>query len=986
MTRSRSILRHTWLLAVLLAWSCAASPPSIPADDVDAAFRLLDDARDRARTDPALGVAERVVRLTRLGLWEEAETVLAQAQPGPDVDAAAAMLSFRRHRYDEAEARVRRALGADPSHREARLMQIRLAIQAWTLDEAAALAEAMLAEHSRDEEAALLLGRVRLLEKRYDEALGWARRVQRWNRRNAEAHLLEADVRFWDQDPAGAEPALVRALELDPFDPDARFGYGYAIWRRVDATQLDAMAAQWTLALEVDPLHYVTHWHWGNGHTNLTYADYAHPTDSIVRTRLARAHDRIAANRIDEAIALTRELEREYPESVLPALTRGSAFYMAYEMDRAARLDSAHATFAAILDRKPNYGPAHNGLAAVIKQWQLGYLASFDSLTTAIEAVPLPDDPIFDEFFRDVAAYPGDRVRKMARQQLGPSIAYLPLLHRLDRSYSIPPLHIDLAEAMGNPSLRTRTTFDNRQWMDIRGIGGGAAGIEYVERGSHWERNVLLHEFVHLFHSQVLTDAEVRRIRELYHAAVEADRALDYYAANNEHEFMAQAYEAYVSPVKAHPLNHKAMNTHDDLLEKDPETYAFIDSMVVRQRAYLDGDLSALASNWAEAYVRLSERARRVDQGGSPAARRRAAAFLDSALVHDPDYLPAMLSYAALERTHGNLAEAERWLERAAALDPAYAPIHAARAELVAARAEAGEVDADRALEEQVAHYIRALELEGDLAERAQLNATLRTLYWSHGRIAEAVEVAEAYVREAPTLSTYLRDRRDEAAAFANELRGFAGAVTETLPFFAALVEKKPQHYELRRQYADALAAAGRHAEAVETLEAAQRILAAGGHPRVDFMVQIAEIEAARGDLEAARSAIAPVLEGTVRAPAGDPRYLRVLAALGESEHLAREVIRMDRGRTPADAAEAAYTRGWIAEHAGEYDDARLHYADALDANEYHHAARLRLIGLLLREDRGAEVDMIITRAEALPLPPEAGFRARVQGEVAVER
>ncbi|MDZ7807323.1 MAG: hypothetical protein U5K71_09415 [Gracilimonas sp.] len=40
----------------------------------------------------------------------------------------------------------------------------------------------------------------------------------------------------------------------------------------MDATQLDNMAGQRNLAFEVNPLHYLTHWHFGNGHTNLTYA------------------------------------------------------------------------------------------------------------------------------------------------------------------------------------------------------------------------------------------------------------------------------------------------------------------------------------------------------------------------------------------------------------------------------------------------------------------------------------------------------------------------------------------------------------------------------------------------------------------------------------------------------------------------------------------------------------------------------------------
>src|SRR5699024_6950408 len=96
------------------------------------------------------------------------------------------------------------------------------------------------------------------------------------------------------------------------------FRYGYAIWRRVDATLLDEMAAQWNFALEINPLHYLTHWHFGNGHTNLTYADYAQPNDSIVQARLDKADQLVAQGNLDKAIAITRQVGHEYTKSVIP--------------------------------------------------------------------------------------------------------------------------------------------------------------------------------------------------------------------------------------------------------------------------------------------------------------------------------------------------------------------------------------------------------------------------------------------------------------------------------------------------------------------------------------------------------------------------------------------------------------------------------------------------------------------------------------------
>src|SRR5690606_12118203 len=240
MTRAPRLLSGA-LLVLLAACSGRAPVPEAPplpaevVDDVAVARSLLEAERERLREGRGMAPADRIRRMAELGMWEEAEALLAGSRGDAEVRLAEAELRLRQHRYREAEGLVEAVLAARPAHRAARLARARLHVQAWRLGEAAALATDLLRRNPRDEGAALLLGRIRLLEKDYDEALRLALEVQGWNPRSADAYLLEADARFWDQDPAGAEAPLARALALDPFDPDARFGYGYAIWRRVDA-------------------------------------------------------------------------------------------------------------------------------------------------------------------------------------------------------------------------------------------------------------------------------------------------------------------------------------------------------------------------------------------------------------------------------------------------------------------------------------------------------------------------------------------------------------------------------------------------------------------------------------------------------------------------------------------------------------------------------------------------------------------------------
>ncbi len=233
------------------------------------------------------------------------------------------------------------------------------------------------------------------------------------------------------------------------------------------------------------------------------------------------------------------------------------------------------------------------------------YLSDNEQIEKDISEVSIPEkwQTVFRNVFPDMTQYPSSRVEKMVWSQLFSSKAYLPMLNSLERKFVIPPLHVDLATAMHNPWFKTGVVFDNRQWMDIRGVGSGATGIEYVERGAHFERNVTLHEFAHLFHFTVLTDSETRRIRQLYFEAMRDGKTIDYYSANNEAEYFAQAYTAYFSEKRIHPQNHKSMNTATDLKQKNPEMYAFVDSLVQKSEAFMNGNERILDDNWAQTYT-----------------------------------------------------------------------------------------------------------------------------------------------------------------------------------------------------------------------------------------------------------------------------------------------------------------------------------------------------------------------------------------------
>ncbi|MDR2809408.1 MAG: tetratricopeptide repeat protein [Tannerellaceae bacterium] len=940
-------------LLILLFFSaslCTCTHPRGEVEDTALCFALLEKERSELSGQlSSVSGAERAAALKKMldrGMWEQARPLITEGNTLSDNEQAILLAYYHllNNKYREADREIEAVLQTSPDNPEAQKIKIQLLIEAWKLDEALQAASDLAQVHPQDLDIPLLQGRALLLERKYDEASDLVARLHRQFPENGRVYLLEADIHFWNRHPEKAEPLLVKSLQLEPFNADARFSYGYAIWRRVDATQLNQMAAQWELALALNPLHFQTHWHWGNGHTNRTFVDYADPQEDEIRRSLEAADSLFTANQTDRAIALTYLAEETYPQSVLPLMHRASLWYGDFDHPRRAlRLDSAALLFREILKRKPHYGPAHNGLAAVIKSQRIPYLSTYDSITAVLRHTEISDPAHFEKVFPDVGYYPGVWAKAMAWNQLYTAIVYFPFLTKQDEVFVIPPLHKDLAIVMKSPYFRYATTFDNRQWMDIRGVGSGAAAIEYVERGAYGERNVILHEYVHLFHESVLTDYQNRRIRALYYSAMENDRTLDYYSQNNEHEYLAQTYPAYFEPVKVHPLDFKSMNTTSALLAKDPDMYHFLDSLIKNEQSYLDGNKQALASNWAQVYIHLSRK-----QTDSPAL---AAALLDTALLYDPHYQPALLAYARLQLHRDKPAEALSLIQTSEQIDPAYAPTYQAYADWV----KKTETNPAAALQQQAEWLKKALDLEQDYQTRAGMAQALRRLYADHAKIKEAVAEMQTYVKEGPEVSTYLRDRKDDARMYIASQKALLGD-KEALGAMDALTKQKPQNYSYAIDYADALAAHGQYPQAIALIEKAQRIFQSNRNRRADFDLRIAEYYQASGQTDSAQVYYRHCQEAAkALTPADTQRLYRLSLRLDAKQ----DVPAADPPAYPAHSidyiASCYYTLALKAETAGDAQTAIDHYEQALALHPYLVQVYDALVKLHTdRQDTGA--------------------------------
>lgn len=290
-------------------------------------------------------------------------------------------------------------------------------------------------------------------------------------------------------------------------------------------------------------------------------------------------------------------------------------------------------------------------------------------------------------------------------------------------------------------------------------------------------------------------------------------------------------------------------------------------------------------------------------------------------------------------QAQGRWSDAEHTLNTAAQLAPRFAPILEARAQLLRARAVAEKRRPDAAAEIQL--YQRALELEDDLSERADLNRTLRELYADNVMYKEALAVADEYIAHAPTPSTYLRDRKDEAAAFAAELRSSIGYMEND--FFRELVSRKPQHMGHRAQAVWAHWETENETVARELLQETEPLMRATG--QIPSHIRVLRALLLPPD-SATNAWIAQMVNNGGRTLAHNERVRLAVKLVHDGR--ADDGLRLLSDDTltalPRQLADYAYVRG-IAHSAARREDAAMRMlAEAIRHNPYHTTARLSLV------------------------------------------
>ncbi|MCY7356744.1 MAG: tetratricopeptide repeat protein, partial [Rudanella sp.] len=213
------MLKHALLTVLLLPAGLAFSQPP---DDVKAVKAQLETERVMAQkqlADPKGNTANTIRRILTLGLWPEAVKAINSQKSLRNIDRQLlrATYAWLNNDFRQTESLVKQVLAKDPANVDGRRMKATLAIEAWKLQNAVDQCKALLAKNPADVETVLVLGRALLLQKRYPDALAVAKQLQQTNPSLGAAYLLEANVYFWDQQPAQAEAPLLKSLTLDPF-------------------------------------------------------------------------------------------------------------------------------------------------------------------------------------------------------------------------------------------------------------------------------------------------------------------------------------------------------------------------------------------------------------------------------------------------------------------------------------------------------------------------------------------------------------------------------------------------------------------------------------------------------------------------------------------------------------------------------------------------------------------------------------------------
>lgn len=108
---------------------------------------------------------------------------------------------------------------------------------------------------------------------------------------------------------------------------------------------------------------------------------------------------------------------------------------------------------------------------------------------------------------------------------------------------------------------------------DRPSVSGAEENVLCLEGDPYSTENIMVHEFAHAIHDTGLEKTDPtfdRRLKEAYKAAMDSGKWKGKYAAENHHEYWAEAVQSWFGTNRENDALHNHVNTRAELIEYDP--------------------------------------------------------------------------------------------------------------------------------------------------------------------------------------------------------------------------------------------------------------------------------------------------------------------------------------------------------------------------------------------------------------------------------
>lgn len=577
-------------LLVIALLSAALSGAALPAFPQDRPARLatfeelekaIGAAREAVRTAPKdAAAATGLARLLMMdGKFDEAEGALRGALAADARNVPALVLLSRldrtMYRFGEARAELAKAAAESPRAEEVRLLEAALAVDSMDFAAAAAIYKGIVTGNPGSAAAWCGLAEVAYWENRFDDALSFIGRCLAADPGYGRAFLFKSLIHRARQENEEWKAAGGKAVELGPFDDEARANLFNILAR--GEQKMNEGYAEAKIALRINPLCYQAHNYIGNGWTPVAYGEDkpGGPPEAAARilTLLQEGGQALIFRDLDRADKLFDGVLGLAGNNIRGIIGKGTAAY------HRARFEEARGWFVRALAVDPDYGLAHYGLAQSLLRLKDATNVKLSAVEKSFAAKEAAEPAALKDVFINYAALDPD-LQKIIRLSVKPLRAFLPVAKDKGATFFITPFHMIQSEAPGMAGIRGQRTFDGRLWDDVKGLGG-----THALSGEDWERdvkrlryNVVAHEFTHQVHGLLPKDLR-EEVKRLFEKAKKDRLTLDFYADFNEFEYFATGVEAYVSEEKLADQKIAYGHTRAELLAKDPDLYRFIERL-----------------------------------------------------------------------------------------------------------------------------------------------------------------------------------------------------------------------------------------------------------------------------------------------------------------------------------------------------------------------------------------------------------------------